>query len=314
MKYAMLMAHHQDYGEGWSMSIGFRDELLSRGHDVKVYNLYENNGKFREDKQPRLYSDSAVVKLKTDDFEPDVIFLLDYGMFYSPMLCKENFPESLLIFEFGDTPQALFNHSPKFHQSHIVLTPDYPTVEKLRREGMEAHWSTHCADTRIYRPYDDVEPSVLVATTCGPRRHGKLKDITKPLAKIFGDDFLNDRFYHGEEHGRFLNRGHIVFQKSQFGEVTRRVFEGAACGKMVLTDRLSPATRMEELLVDGEDVVYYDSVADAADKIRYYADHPEEREKIASSGMQKVWEHHSVMARVDDLEHIIEEHIMGGTL
>ncbi len=41
-----------------------------------------------------------------------------------------------------------------------------------------------------------------------------------------------------KEHTEFLNSGLIVIQNSRWGEITRRIFEGMACGKLVITDRL----------------------------------------------------------------------------
>jgi spore maturation protein CgeB len=75
---------------------------------------------------------------------------------------------------------------------------------------------------------------------------------------------------------------------------------------MVLTDRLDPETRMEELFEDGQDIVYYDSADDAIDKVNYYTEHPQERERIAANGKRKVLGQHTVAHRVDVLEDVIE--------
>jgi len=79
-----------------------------------------------------------------------------------------------------------------------------------------------------------------------------------------------------------------------------------ACGKMVITDRLPEVTLMQTLFVDGQDIVYYDTAEDAIDKIRYYASHDEEREKIAASGYAKVMAEHTVAKRVDLFEESIK--------
>ena len=72
----------------------------------------------------------------------------------------------------------------------------------------------------------------------------------------------------------------MVVQHSRWGEVTRRIFEGMACGKMVLCDRLNESKKLEELFVDGEDIVYYDDMVDCINKINEYSDNEKERERI----------------------------------
>jgi spore maturation protein CgeB len=124
---------------------------------------------------------------------------------------------------------------------------------------------------------------------------------------VLGDRFNNERYFFGEDHAKRLMLGRIVFQCSQFSEITRRIFEGMACGRMVLTDRLPEATRIQELFVDGEDIVYYDDADDAIEKINYYINNEEERERIAANGKSKVLAEHTVSHRVDALERIIKE-------
>jgi glycosyltransferase involved in cell wall biosynthesis len=140
-------------------------------------------------------------------------------------------------------------------------------------------------------------------TTCGPRGNG----LTERVAKALKGRFNNERYFFGHDHGKRLCMGKIVFQCSQHKEITRRVFEGMACGKMVITDRLPEQTRMHELFVDGEDLVYYDDWKDAVDKINFYANNDAERIRIAQNGYSKVLKEHTQVQRVDALEKIIEE-------
>ena len=83
-----------------------------------------------------------------------------------------------------------------------------------------------------------------------------------------------------EEHTDFLNQGLMVIQNSRWGEITRRIFEGMTCGKMVICDRLEKSKKLDELFVDGEDIVYYDDIFDCVEKINYYRENEEERERI----------------------------------
>jgi autotransporter strand-loop-strand O-heptosyltransferase len=104
-----------------------------------------------------------------------------------------------------------------------------------------------------------------------------------------------------KEHTEFLNTGLMVIQNSRWQEITRRIFEGMACGKMVLTDKLDVSRGLEELFIDGEDIVLYNDMFDCIEKMNYYNENEEERERIAYNGMVKVIANHTQIQRVDKL-------------
>lgn len=188
-------------------------------------------------------------------------------------------------------------HAQTAHQYDLGVGPDWQSIELFRQHGINAHWQPHFADERIFYPRPEIQPIYSCITTCGPRGNG----LTEQIQKALGDEFNNDRYFYGEEHAKRLSLGRIVFQKSQFREITRRPIEAMALKRMVITDRLPKETRMEELFQDQVDLVYYDSADDAIDKIRYYASHDEERERIALNGYNKVLQNHTVKNRVDQL-------------
>jgi len=91
----------------------------------------------------------------------------------------------------------------------------------------------------------------------------------------------------------------MVIQNSRWGEITRRIFEGMACGKLVLCDRLSESKKIHELFKEGEEIVFYDDIVDCINKINYYHQNEDERERIAENGYKKVYTHHTQKQRVD---------------
>jgi spore maturation protein CgeB len=93
----------------------------------------------------------------------------------------------------------------------------------------------------------------------------------------------------------------MVLQNSRFQEITRRIFEGACCGRLVLTDRLPESTKIEELLVDKKHIVYYNDLADCIEKINYYAENADEREKIAQAGREHILNNFTQIQIVDKL-------------
>ncbi len=305
MKYALIYAHWESFGERWNTPRSWVDELRARGHEVAVYNLYHNDGELPKNKL-RQYSIGGITQLHNDVLRGtkyDVIYILDYGPMQTYLLDHKYFPDSILVKECGDEPQANQLHNQTAAQFDIVLTPDKRCAARYKSLGINAFWQTHFADTRIFYPRSDVSVTWDCVTTCGPRGNG----LTEKIKQALGDRFNNERYFYGEDHAKRLSMGKIVFQKSQYGEVTRRIFEGAACGKMVLTDRLSEDTGLSEILRDGDDIVYYDGAEDAIEKINFYSANDSERERIAKNGFDKVVAFHSVGARVGELEGMIND-------
>lgn len=304
MQIAMLYAHWFAFGEGsWNTPKGVELELGSRGHDIKLFNLYHANGAILPRHTIRTYSNEGLnqlMELYRHGYKPDVIFLLDYGPFDSLIFDKQYFPDSIVVTELGDEPQSIRLHWPKAGRVHLGLSPDLPSVGIHRQHGHNVVWWTHWADQRIFYPRQNIIPIYDCVSTCGGRQY------TADIQNALGDRFNNTRYYYGDAHAERLSLGKMVFQNSQFKEITRRVFEGMACGRMVITDRLPPETGMNDLFKENEDIVYYDNANDAIDKIKYYSEHDSERERIAKNGYDKVMANHTTKQRVDTLEELIK--------
>lgn len=299
MNIAMLYAHWS--GEVWSTPIGIRNELLRRGHTVTDWNLYHDNGAIIPNLKRRTYSTQGLTRLiqsiNTGSYRPDVLFHLDYGVFDNAILDKKYFNHNMWwLLEAGDTPQSFTGTTGKVDKFDCILTPDLPSTRLWNQYGVNAKWWTHFADHHIFKPYDDEIIQWDVVTTCGRRA------FTNKIQQALKDRYHDGIYAWGEDYGRFLNRGKIVFQQSKFGEITRRVFEGMACRRLVVTDRLAEGTHIQDLFTDGEDIVYYSSADEAIEKLNYYAAHDEERERIAENGYRKVLEAHTVRHRVDFIE------------
>jgi spore maturation protein CgeB len=66
-----------------------------------------------------------------------------------------------------------------------------------------------------------------------------------------------------------------------------RLYELPANGVMQICDR-GAGNATAELFEEGREIVLYDDMEEAIDKIRYYLAHPDEREKIALAGYRRV--------------------------
>jgi len=81
-------------------------------------------------------------------------------------------------------------------------------------------------------------------------------------------------------------------------QASPRVFEALACGSFVLCDRQRDALA---LFRDGEHLVSFSDGEDLAAKVRYYLEHPGERQAIARRGCEEALNRHTYAHRIEKL-------------
>jgi hypothetical protein len=271
----------------WSTPLSIVEEFKKRGWETKIYSLFGKNDEYTDDN----------IRKMIDSDNPDIVMYMDWGRYDSELLNKSNLPSAYWIMESGDDPQNYDKNSIKAHKFDLILTPAHDSYLKYKNNGHDVLWWTHFADTNIhtlYMGFDDLPP---VRSTRG-QGGSQFMDI---LSSLIPDKFINKNGFTGTDYGYFLNNGKIVLQNSRWKEITRRIFEGMACGRMILTDRLPDETMISTLFTEGKDIVYYDNFSDCISKINYYLS-PEgiyERDTIASNGYDNVIKNHTQKQRVD---------------
>lgn len=281
----------------WSTPLSVVAEFQKLGWKVNIYSLFDSDDNYVDTNINLL-----IQGYKAKEFIPDIVMYMDWGRYDSPLLDKKQIPEAYWIMESGDDPQNFERNSSKAHKFDLVLTPAHDSYLKYKQMSVNAIWWTHFADSNIHKPYssftpfDDLPP---VRSTRGPNG----SELMDYLSQIMPERFINRNGMSGEEYGDFLNSGFIVFQHSRWQEITRRIFEGMACGKLVITDRLPEHTHINNLFVEGEDIVYYSNVYECISKINYYlsSEGKQEAERIANNGYNKTINNHTQVQRVDEL-------------
>jgi hypothetical protein len=266
-------------GEVWSTPMSLINEFTHRGWNVDIIKTNDVDLKNWIESKP----------------QTDIVMFMDWGRFDSQYLNKDLVP-AFWIQESGDDPQNFERNYPKANRFHYTITPDKQSAIEYRNRGINAEWVNHWADIAVQFPMN-LEPKYVAVTTRGFGNSEFLDYITNWAEGAIG----NKNGMGPKEHTEFLNSGLMVIQNSRWKEITRRIFEGMACGKMVLTDNLPPETGLRDVFIDGEDIVYYDDMFDCIEKMNYYNEHEEERERIAYNGMKKVLANHTQIQRVDKL-------------
>ena len=282
MKITFIYAYEQ---EEWSTPLSLAKEFESQGWEVEFVSIGSNRLQNWNDEELKKWIDS---KPKTD-----IVLFMDWGRFTSTYLDK-NLVDAFWVQESGDDPQNFERNFPKSERFHITLSPDADSVEQYKTRGIDAYWWTHFADTRVQVPLKS-KPEYVAVTTRGKGGSEFLDQLTYHAGGAVG----NKNNLGPKEHTEFLNKGKMVIQHSRWGEVTRRIFEGMACGKMVLCDKLDKSKKLDELFEDGKDIVYYDDIIDCIYKMNHYSGNDAEREKIAVNGYNKVIENHTQKQRVE---------------
>jgi hypothetical protein len=269
--------------ETWSTPLSLLNEFKERGWETEIVPI--PNG---DDSQLQLWIQQ--------DTPTDIVLFMDWGRFDSKWLDKSLKPTAFWIQESGDDPQNFERNYPKASKFHYTITPDKVSAEEYRICSINADWVPHWADTIVQFPMN-LDAKYVAVTSRGRGGSAFLDYLTDWAEGAIG----NQNGMDAKEHTEFLNKGLMVIQNSRWKEVTRRIFEAMACGKMVLTDRLDESTGLSEMFIDGEDIVYYDEMFDCIEKINYYNENEEERERIAYNGMAKVIANHTQIQRVDKL-------------
>jgi hypothetical protein len=266
-------------GEQWSTPLALLNEFKEREWETQIIKTNDTDLKNWVDSKP----------------QTDIVLFMDWGRFDSQYLNKDLVP-AFWIQESGDDPQNFERNSPKANRFHFTITPDKQCAEAYIKMGINSEWINHFADTAIQFPMN-LEPQYVAVTTRGIGNSTFLDYLTEWAEGVVG----NRNGLGPKEHTEFLNSGLMVIQNSRWKEITRRIFEGMACGKLVITDRLVEETGLSEMFIEGEDIIYYDAMFDCIDKMNYYNENEEERERIAHNGMMKVLHNYTQIQVVDKL-------------
>ncbi len=266
-------------GEIWSTPMALINEFKERNWKVDIIKTNDTDLKNWVESKP----------------QTDIVMFMDWGRFDSQYLNKELVP-AFWIQESGDDPQNFERNYPKANRFHYTITPDKQSAIEYRNRGINAEWVNHFADTKVQYPLN-LQPEYTAVTTRGIGNSQFLDYLTH-----WGEGAIGNKNGLGpKEHTEFLNKGLMVVQNSRWGEITRRIFEGMACGKLVIADRLDVSRGLDEVFIEGEEIVLYDDMFDCIEKINYYSEYEEQREVIAHNGMMKVLHNYTQIQVVDKL-------------
>jgi hypothetical protein len=192
----------------------------------------------------------------------------------------------------------------RFFDAVFIAQRDYLDAYREAVGHDQVYWLPLAAapdvhrDHHLSRTYDVGFVGNIARAHRGTPRARRLKRITE---RFRTNDF--NRRYTPEEVGEVYSRARIVVNISIAGDVTMRVFEGTACGALLLTDAV--ANGLDELFDVGREIVTYRDDADLLEKIAYHLAHEGERQAIAAAGQRRTLSEHTYARRAQRIVDVV---------
>ena len=196
-----------------------------------------------------------------------------------------------------------------------VCVAQKAAIEQFKADGVEAPivWLPHAVEPDCYNPlsaatFTDVAREQAQATRTikdydvgfvgyltFPERIEFLDAVFKGIQAQGRTFWYASRFF--EDAARIFTHSRIVLNQAIRDDVNMRVFEALATRSFLLTPAVPS---LDELFTDGVHLVTYrdGDVADCLEKIAYYADREDERDRIAEAGYREVLAKHTFKHRV----------------
>jgi len=188
----------------------------------------------------------------------------------------------------------------RFFDAVFIAQHDYLDRFKQVLGHDQVYWLPLAAAPDVHRQLD--RPRTLDVGFVGNIALAHQKTARARRLQLIAQRFKTNDFYRAytpTEVGDIYSRAKIVFNTSIAGDVTMRIFEGTACGALVLTDSI--ANGLHQLFEISKEIVVYQDDNDLLDKIAYYLAHDDERQRIARTGQQRTLQQHLYTHRVQQI-------------
>ncbi len=233
-------------------------------------------------------------------WQPDLFFWVETGLSLPPEdLPDHTIPKACYLI---DTHIHLENHLQIARPFDFIFLAQKEYVEEFKKAGYEqVFWLPLACDEEIHAgsAVEKLCDVGFVGTVdSAPERRKRL------LNELSNNFNLNCQRKFMEEMATLYSESRIVFNNAIKQDLNMRVFEGLCSGSLVVTDRAS-GSGLEEIFTDKKHLAYYDD-ATLLETVRYYLDHPEERERIAAEGRKEVLSRHTYSHRIDTMMNYLD--------
>ncbi len=195
-------------------------------------------------------------------------------------------------------------------QSDFPFVAQKKAQELFSKEGVKATWLPHAFEPSVYQP--GVWDGKKWLKAAPKKRYdigfvGHLQDQKNHLG-FSRIDALDRGYKHSkdimwkraffEDAASVYNESKIILNCTIGDDIPMRWFEVMGCKGFLLTNSVPSGS---DLFKPGVHYATFGSLKEMDEKIDYYLDHPEEREKIAEAGYKEVQAKHTFKHRLDKI-------------
>lgn len=311
--------------EDWYGSLGhsFKNVLQKTGYEVKVFDyrkVFSENHIFRNYKYiRRLTSRFAVNKMnellykEASSYKPDLLLILKGELVYPEVLHKIKKELNTLLFNFnGDNPFNPVNSTKWLIESIPIYDCHFTwgkfLISELKEAGAKrVEYLPFGYDPELHYPVEVSEKEkekygsdIVFVGTWEREREQWLENLVDYDLGVWGNSWeylksnsplrkcVKSKAVYGEPVSKIYNSSKIAlnFIRKQNGNAhNMKTFEIPACGGFMLTMRTEEQC---EFFKEGEEIACFESVEELREKIDYYLENEEERQRIAKNGHIKV--------------------------
>jgi spore maturation protein CgeB len=284
--------------------------------------LRENGERVRSSLLRRIPRTDLVLLAQAAAFAPDVVYVQNL-VALAPATLRRLRRSHLVV---GQIASELPDPG-RLRLFDLVLTSFPHFVDRLRGLGVQSEYFRIGFDPRVLDQLGDgrrTEGAVFVGSLAR-FQHGHGNEVVEQAAgrapiAFYGpgaEDWPADspirRDYRGEAWGLDMYRvlaGASIALNRHIGVAEEfannmRLYEATGVGTLLVTDA---KRNLHELFEPDAEVVTYSSAEQAADKIRYYLEHEDERTAIARAGQARTLAEHTYAHRMRALEQILNRY------
>lgn len=181
----------------------------------------------------------------------------------------------------------------------ILLNSTESYIPQFKGMVKEAHWFPNSYPDELMYPLE-LEKTQDVGFCGNVLNRGHVIDSLEKYG------IKKDIFVIGDSMVRAINSYKIHLNCNISNDINYRTFETTGCGTFLLTN-YTPG--LEKLFRIGEEIVVYDSIEDLDQKVAYYLENEEEREKIAKAGYERSKKDHTYAERCKWLFNLLKDRI-----
>ena len=242
----------------------------------------------------KLKKRGVVTSLWTTDVPINFENIIKTAPFYDHVFCAGT--EAVALLKSSGVREATwvpYGCDPEYHR------PVDLTGEEKKKYGRDISFvgSFYPNRARVLESISDLDLAVW-----GPywSRLDKASPITSKAvsAKLNYDEWI--KIYSASKINLVI---HYDDGKTPCNQASPKLYETLACKAFALVDDQHDARVLFE---DGRHLVFFTDENDLKKKIRYYLDHPDERDKIAEAGYREVLDKHTYRHRISRILSVIE--------